>query len=57
VARTRKLDERAVRRLVAEHVVGPQLGFLGEARVSVLELNLALARLQQRSAAASQTAR
>ena len=57
VARARKLDERAVRRVVAEHVVEPQLGFLGQPHVSVLELNLALGRLPQRSPAASQTAR
>jgi K+-transporting ATPase ATPase C chain len=42
VARTRGLDEGAVRRLVASHTEGPQLGFLGSPRVSVLELNLAL---------------
>jgi K+-transporting ATPase c subunit len=27
---------------VQEHTFGPQLGFLGSARVSVLELNIAL---------------
>lgn len=47
IARARGLTASAVRRLVAMHVVGPQLGFLGEPRVSVLELNLALARLPQ----------
>lgn len=57
VARARKLEEGAVRRLVSEHVVGPQLGFLGEPRVAVLELNLALERLQQRATPASQPAR
>jgi K+-transporting ATPase ATPase C chain len=57
VAKVRKLEESAVRRLVAEHVVQPQLGFLGEPRVPVLELNLALARLQQQAASASQTMR
>jgi len=47
VAKVRRLEEGAVRRLVAEHVVQPHLGFLGEPHVSVLELNLALVRLQQ----------
>ena len=47
VATVRKLEENAVRRLVAEHVVPPQFGFLGEPRVSVLELNLALVHLPQ----------
>jgi potassium-transporting ATPase KdpC subunit len=42
VAQARGVSEDAVRRLVAEHIRGPQLGFLGNPRVSVLELNLAL---------------
>jgi K+-transporting ATPase ATPase C chain len=42
VARARGLDEDAVRRMVADHTQGPQFGFLGNPRVSVLDLNLAL---------------
>ncbi|MBF0552413.1 MAG: potassium-transporting ATPase subunit KdpC [Deltaproteobacteria bacterium] len=49
VARERKLNEEGMRRLVAEHTKGRQLGFLGAPRVSVLSLNLALDRLAPRS--------
>ena len=42
VARARGLSTEAVRSLLARHTRGRQLGFLGEPRVNVLELNLAL---------------
>jgi K+-transporting ATPase ATPase C chain len=45
VARERDLRPDDVRRLVLEHTQGRTLGFLGEPRVNVLELNLALDRL------------
>ncbi len=42
VARERSLSEDDVRRLVSENTQGRQWGFLGEARVNVVGLNLAL---------------
>jgi K+-transporting ATPase ATPase C chain len=42
VARERRMNEDEVRRLVRKYTEGRQFGILGEPRVNVLELNLAL---------------
>ncbi len=47
VARERGLPAAAVGKLVDSHVKGRQLGLLGEPRVNVLELNLALDALKR----------
>ncbi|HEX4413544.1 MAG TPA: potassium-transporting ATPase subunit KdpC [Lacipirellulaceae bacterium] len=47
VAKARNIDVETIKRLVAEHTASRQLGILGEPRVSVLELNLALDALNK----------
>jgi K+-transporting ATPase ATPase C chain len=42
IASERKMTEADIRQLIAAHTSGRQLGFLGEPRVNVLELNLDL---------------
>ena len=46
VARVRKLEEGKLRELVAAHTEGRTFGLLGEPRVNVKRLNLAVDRLQ-----------
>nr|WSX48546.1 potassium-transporting ATPase subunit C [Streptomyces sp. NBC_00974] len=45
VAERNKLDVKQVEKLVADHTSGRTLGFMGEPRVNVLELNTALKAL------------
>ena len=42
VAKSRNLSEDNVHKLIEQHITGRQLGVLGEPRINVLDLNLAL---------------
>ena len=47
VASARSVDVETVRKLVAEHTEGRTIGILGEPRINVLKLNLAVDSLQR----------
>ena len=47
VAKARGVTEERIRQLIDEHTTGRQLGFLGEPRVNVLDLNLELDKLSK----------
>lgn len=49
VARVRGLSESAVKALVDQHTEYPQFGFLGQTRINVLKLNIALDELARKS--------
>ena len=46
VAKARNMDPKRVAELVAAHTQGPQFGLLGQPRINVLQLNLALDALR-----------
>ena len=48
IAKERSVPQETVRKLVERHIEGRQFGFLGEPRVNVLELNLALDALDRK---------
>jgi len=47
VAKVRNLSEASVHKFIEQHITGRQLGVLGEQRVNVLDLNLALDELAE----------
>lgn len=51
IARERGLSEAQVRQVIQQHTSGRQIGFLGEPRVNVLEVNLALDQMKMKKMA------